>query len=69
MVLFRGRRIYIFAAAVLAAVGAVHRSRVVRWAGAVGVREGVFPADRMIVGWGPISLLWYVVVFNRRISV
>ena len=65
--MFCGRRVYIFAAAVFAAVGAVHRSRVVRWVGAVGVHEGVASAVRMFVGWSPVDFWWYVVVLNRRI--
>ena len=69
MVMFCSRRVYIFAAIMLVAVGAVHRSRVVRWTGAVGVREGVFPAARMFVGWSHDDSWWYMGVFNRRISV
>ena len=69
MVMFRMHRVYIFAAVVLVAVGAVHRSRVVRWTGAVGVRECIFPAVRMFVGWGHDVFGWYMGVFNRRVFV
>jgi hypothetical protein len=47
----------------------VHRSRIVRWAGSVGVREGVASVVRMFVGWSLVDFWWYVVVFNRSISV
>ena len=39
----------------LAAVGAVPRSRVVRWAGSVGIRESVALAVRMFVGWSLVD--------------
>jgi ribose/xylose/arabinose/galactoside ABC-type transport system permease subunit len=66
--MFRSRPGYIFAAVVLATVGVVHRSRVVRWVEAVGIGGG--PAESMSVGWGPISFWWYVFIFSRsRISV
>jgi hypothetical protein len=69
MMMFCGRRVYIFAAVMLVVVGAVHRSCVVRWTRAVGVREGDFPAVRMFVGWSHNDFWKYVGVFNRRISV
>ena len=51
MMMFYSRRVYIFPAVVFVAIGAVHRSRVVRWTGAVSVREGDFPTVRVFVGW------------------
>ena len=69
MVMLCSRRVYVFAVVMRVAVGAVHSSRVVRWVGAVGVREGVFSAVRMFVGWSHDGFWWYVVVFNSRISV
>jgi hypothetical protein len=69
MVMLCSRRVYIFAMVVLVAVDGVHLSRVIRWTGAVGVREGVFPAVRMFVSWSHDDFWWYVDVFNRRISV
>ena len=62
-----GPPIYIVFAVVRVAVGAVHRSCVVRREGAVGIRRGDFPAVRMFVGWGPVSFcdtcLYLTVVF------
>ena len=52
----------------VATVGALHRSRVVRWAGAVGIRGDGIPPDRVFVGWGPVIFRWYVSVFNPSFS-
>ena len=51
MVMFRSRPGYIFAAVVHANVGAVHRSRVVRWVVAVGICGVIFrPTVCLAVG-------------------
>ena len=50
MVMFLSRPVYIFAAVVFVAVGAVHRSRVVSREGADGIRREDFSAVRMFVG-------------------
>ena len=68
MVTFRNRPGYIFAAVVLATVGVVHRSRVVRWAGAVGIRGDGILADNMFVGWDSVIFWWYVFAFSRSFS-
>ena len=68
MVPFSKRPVHIFAATVLATVGAVHRSRVGRWAGAVGIWRGGIPADNVFVGWDPVIFRWYVSIFNRIFS-
>ncbi len=48
MVMSLGRPVYIVVAVVRVNAGAVHRSRVVRREGAVGIRRGDFPAIRTV---------------------
>jgi hypothetical protein len=52
VVMFRRRPFYIFAAVVLATVGAVHRSRVVSRRGVSDFRKDVILVYCLHVGWG-----------------
>ncbi len=69
MVIGVGCRVYIIFVVVCAAVGVVHRSRVVSRRGAVGIRKDGVSVVCCYVGWRRGIFCWYVFVFNRRILV
>ena len=69
VVVFVVHPVYIVVVLFSAAVGAVHRSRVVSRRGVVGIRKDVVIGICCYDGWGRGIFCWYVFNCNRHICV